>query len=1064
MAKEVGIRIKIESTGGEIVIANIQDLENQIRSLETQLKTTDFGSKQYDEIKKVINKLRSELKGITEDIEGLGKQQRFQAIGAAIGVATSSFQALSGAVGLFLSDSESLEDIQKAQAQAFQVLNVVLGINNALLQASEAFKLKDIAITKAQELATKAAAIATRVWNAVLRANPIGLIITGIGLLVAGIYAFTRATKDNTKVITEAQKKQEEYNSIVEKSIEYRDQEYKKIVPLLAISEQENISKEDRNKVIKQIQKTYPDYLKGLDLEKITLQDIKKANDELVESINKTARARAAADSLTKIYTEELDEQSRLQKFILQQEKDLREFLAIDPSPSQIQGVKDRQAAEQILFNVKIENEKKDREIRRKVAQDFITQGNLIDDLTDSTNENTEANKKNIDQYTLNVRKRIQLLNQLKQKQDEVFQNELNYESEILNVQQKVLDEQEDYLNSRTEQFKTAGEKLLDEINNYLFKTIPSEEEAKKLADGYGEFFNIVDNAIKSGKLDFKETTGWSDFVKFAEEQLPGIGEKLVNVNEESRQSFVQYFNSLDERVNIFRKELADNPIISLLGAGELDDVIRLREIESQISRIRATRTESGLTDLQVQQESLDVINRILGIDEKRRKITTEISNIEFQKTQTTDPQLLQNLNDRQTALQDELTAYEGISQSILDSVINTNSFIDGLIQVGILADANKEKIDENKAAIDAAFGPEQIEGIKQYFKGLADQFDVVLQDVFTRPLDYFKKLGEEGVKALFEGLQEGLPNVEGQTRQELEKLSSYLQIVGDELQQSLGLEENPFVKYIEEANKALKKLPTESEEAFTKMVENLNEVASKILQVFTDISGRIQSILSQQTSLLLEQLAYAEEETLATIGEANTNSEKENQKIREEQEKAQKEFAKRRFNIEKQARIQELQFGIANAIATGAQAVIQALALPAPPPAPQLYATFVGGLSAVQVALIRDQLQFTQSKVFIGRRGGLIQGDSHEGGGVPALLEGGEFVLSKPAVDMYGDLIGNLNSSVGGRQLQIDDSRIVQAIASQNTSKTPIKTYVLYNDIQNTEKLNARIQNLAKL
>jgi hypothetical protein len=48
---------------------------------------------------------------------------------------------------------------------------------------------------------------------------------------------------------------------------------------------------------------------------------------------------------------------------------------------------------------------------------------------------------------------------------------------------------------------------------------------------------------------------------------------------------------------------------------------------------------------------------------------------------------------------------------------------------------------------------------------------------------------------------------------------------------------------------------------------------------------------------------------------------------------------------------------------------------------------------------------------------------------------------------------------------MSIDDSRIVQAIAKQNLStKTPLKAYVLYNDIQDTTKLNKKIEQLARL
>jgi hypothetical protein len=79
-------------------------------------------------------------------------------------------------------------------------------------------------------------------------------------------------------------------------------------------------------------------------------------------------------------------------------------------------------------------------------------------------------------------------------------------------------------------------------------------------------------------------------------------------------------------------------------------------------------------------------------------------------------------------------------------------------------------------------------------------------------------------------------------------------------------------------------------------------------------------------------------------------------------------------------------------------------------------------------------------------------------------MLEGGEFVVNREAVRRFGDTISDLNSATGGRRLAIDDSRLVQAISSQNSSSTPLKAYVLYNSIQDTQKLNKKITQLARL
>jgi hypothetical protein len=181
---------------------------------------------------------------------------------------------------------------------------------------------------------------------------------------------------------------------------------------------------------------------------------------------------------------------------------------------------------------------------------------------------------------------------------------------------------------------------------------------------------------------------------------------------------------------------------------------------------------------------------------------------------------------------------------------------------------------------------------------------------------------------------------------------------------------------------------------------------------------------------------------------------------------KVEKEYQKKRFDIEKKARIQELQFQLANALASSAQAIIGALATP-PLGVGIALAGVLAGLTAYQVGVINDQVQFVQNKQYLGRTGGLVEGSSHDtyGGGVPTMLEGGEFILNKEAVRAYGDQISSINTATGGKPMSIDDSRIVQAIAKQNLStKTPLKAYVLYNDIQDTTKLNNKIEQLARL
>jgi hypothetical protein len=388
------------------------------------------------------------------------------------------------------------------------------------------------------------------------------------------------------------------------------------------------------------------------------------------------------------------------------------------------------------------------------------------------------------------------------------------------------------------------------------------------------------------------------------------------------------------------------------------------------------------------------------------------------------------------------------------------------LKEVGEQSDKNLLKIKNYKEQIDKTFDPANLEGLKNYFKQNADDFLVIFTDILDNEEKYFGKLGEAGITALFSGIDEGLKDVEGKTRTELENIQKFLKVFGDEFAKDFGLAENPFLKTLNAISKKLKELPTESQEAFTKTLNNIKDVADKVLSAFQQISSGLSNIVQLQNSLLLEQLDYQQAQALKAIDEVNDDTEEGQKKRNEERLKAEKDYQKKRFEIEKKARVQELQFALANALASSAQAIIGALATP-PLGVGIALSAVLAGLTAFQVGVINDQIQFTQNKQYLGRTGGLVEGSSHDtyGGGVPTLLEGGEFILNKEAVRAYGDQISMMSSATGGKPMSIDDSRIVQAIAKQNLStKTPLKAYVLYNDIQDTTKLNKKIEQLARL
>jgi hypothetical protein len=948
------------------------------------------------------------------------------------------------------------------------VLNIALGINAVNTALVESATLRKTIAEKASTLATKAATIAQRAFNAVLSANPIALVITAVVGLGAAMLAFSKETKNATKELDALKISTDTLDQVSKDSIKTRDEEIKKISSLVAVSETENLSKKDRTRILKQIQAEYPNYLKNQDLEKVSLGDIKKANEDLVSSIDKVAKARASADKLGEIYSKRIQIRTT-EELALQTDQRAREeaYLLLNASQrdKQIQSINN-------LAKIRQQNQQQELrtlDIQEKSIKNYIVETDLVGEFVGVYDKGTKAAQSFTDKELELIQKRIAALDKIIAKINEAQQADIEYTSTLLNNQEEVIQEQEQYIKERGEFLKSEGQKLIDELNEYLFKTIPSAEEVKKLSDGYKDFFNNIQTAIKSGQLDFRKTTGWEDFVKFAENTLPGIGEKLKNVNDESRAAFVEYFNNLDERVSAIKTKV-EGAFLGFFDAVPDDTTLQaLLKVEEDIAILRRDRVKLGLTEQQLKNKELSIIKEQFGINKKIEELAVSQAEDTFnylqllEKGKKEEAAVIKTRIDERDKL---VLSYNQVAEAILTGVIRTDNFVKGLKEVGEQSDKNLLKIKNYKEQIDKTFDPANLEGLKNYFKQNADDFLVIFTDILDNEEKYFGKLGEAGITALFSGIDEGLKDVEGKTRTELENIQKFLKVFGDEFAKDFGLAENPFLKTLNAISKKLKELPTESQEAFTKTLNNIKDVADKVLSAFQQISSGLSNIVQLQNSLLLEQLDYQQAQALKAIDEVNDDTEEGQKKRNEERLKAEKDYQKKRFEIEKKARVQELQFALANALASSAQAIIGALATP-PLGVGIALSAVLAGLTAFQVGVINDQIQFTQNKQYLGRTGGLVEGSSHDtyGGGVPTLLEGGEFILNKEAVRAYGDQISMMSSATGGKPMSIDDSRIVQAIAKQNLStKTPLKAYVLYNDIQDTTKLNKKIEQLARL
>tara|TARA_R110000772_G_scaffold153261_1_gene264243 strand:+ start:11312 stop:13606 length:2295 start_codon:yes stop_codon:yes gene_type:complete len=128
----------------------------------------------------------------------------------------------------------------------------------------------------------------------IIAANPFGAIATAVGLLVVALIALTGSSEKAVKAQTTLQK-------ISEKAQQSIAAERAQLVTLLAIARDELVSKEQRVKAIKDLNKLSPKYLGDLTLETIKTDAAREAIEKYNDALLKTAKVKAAQDALQKI-------------------------------------------------------------------------------------------------------------------------------------------------------------------------------------------------------------------------------------------------------------------------------------------------------------------------------------------------------------------------------------------------------------------------------------------------------------------------------------------------------------------------------------------------------------------------------------------------------------------------------------------------------------------------------------------------------------------------------------------------------------------------------------------
>jgi hypothetical protein len=319
---KIALSIEIEADRAQMSLGELEEGFDGLREkLKATNRGTEEGRKQFKELSTQMAQTSAEIKNIELAFEGLDREQ----VASELGSVAGGISDVTASLVLMGGENETIEQmaasIETAMAISMGMKGAIEGLSSAkklynnLLENGKIAQIKDTIVTsiataktwllntakKAAATTTgvltgkiKIATVATRIWNAVLKANPLGILVTVIVAAGAALLIFAK----NTGKAAREQKALADSLEAVSGEITSVYEEVNKMESSFELARKGVISKEDALK-------TYNETIGQTIGEAETLEEAEARFDKNTGAYIEAAIARAQAQELIKMAAEE---------------------------------------------------------------------------------------------------------------------------------------------------------------------------------------------------------------------------------------------------------------------------------------------------------------------------------------------------------------------------------------------------------------------------------------------------------------------------------------------------------------------------------------------------------------------------------------------------------------------------------------------------------------------------------------------------------------------------------------------------------------------------------------
>lgn len=310
--EEKVIKLNVQVEGMDKAENSTKSLKAQLKELKAELANLDEGSLEFQRLAEEAGALEDKIGDINAKVKNMASDTRgLDALLDGMQGVTGAFAAGQGAMALFGSENEELEKTMMKVQSAIALTSGVQSVANALNKDSAlmtqltaywtkiktAASLQSAAATGVETTATVGATSAMRILNAVIKANPIMWLVTGITALVGAVAWFVseeeKAEEQNEALNKSIERTSKEFDNRKNKTEKTLSREIEMMKLRGATDEEIYVAEKKRLEELERLRKEeLGNTESNLKAKRQALkQAVKEGNDELIKKINDELKA-----------------------------------------------------------------------------------------------------------------------------------------------------------------------------------------------------------------------------------------------------------------------------------------------------------------------------------------------------------------------------------------------------------------------------------------------------------------------------------------------------------------------------------------------------------------------------------------------------------------------------------------------------------------------------------------------------------------------------------------------------------------------------------------------------